>query len=82
MIKSSVERLSDVIGFEIGTSDDVTQIKLINGFCEGLANSCTSKQDLDTQLCYIAKGLNNKSEAVLSALVEFVKIKNEESVFK
>ena len=76
MIKSSVEKLADTIGFEIGTSDDVTQAKLINGLCKGLANSIPQKHDLDMQLCYITDKLDEKSERVLVELVEFIKLKN------
>ena len=54
MIKSSIEKLADTIGFEIGTSDDVTQALLINGLCKGINNSIHQRRDLDMQLCYIA----------------------------
>jgi hypothetical protein len=77
MIKSSIEKLSETIGFEIGTSDDVTQANLLNGFCKGLANSITQKSDLDLQLCYISDKLDEKSAKVLIGLVEFIKLKNE-----
>ena len=65
MIKSSIEKLADTIGFEIGTSDDVTQAKLINGMCKGLSNSIPQKSDLDMQLCYITDKLDKKTEKVL-----------------
>ena len=77
MIKNSIQKLSETIGFEIGTSDDVTQAKLINAFCKGLNNSILQKSDLDMQLCYIADKLDEKSEKVLFALVEFIKLKNQ-----
>ena len=77
MIKSSIEKLADTIGFEIGTSDDVTQALLINGLCKGLNNSIPQKNDLDTQLCYIADKLDEKTEKVLIGLVDFIKVKNE-----
>ena len=77
MIKSSIEKLSETIGFEIGTSDDVTQANLLNGFCKGLANSIVQKSDLDMQLCYISDKLDDKSAKVLISLVEFIKLKNE-----
>ena len=72
MIKSSIEKLADTIGFEIGTSDDVTQAKLINGLCKGLNNSIPQKSDLDMQLCYIADKLDEKTEKILVGLVEFI----------
>lgn len=77
MIKSSIEKLADVVGFEIGTSDDVTQAKLINGLCKGLSNSIPQNGDLSLQLCYIADKLEEKTEKVLVELVEFIKLKNE-----
>lgn len=77
MIKNSIEKLADTIGYEIGTSDDVTQAKLINGFCKGLNNSILQKSDLDMQLCYIADKLDEKTEFILVGLVEFIKIKNK-----
>ena len=77
MLKSSIEKLSETIGFEIGTSDDVTQANLLNGFCKGLANSIIQKRDLDMQLCYIADKLDKESEKVLIELAEFIKLKNE-----
>ncbi len=77
MIKSSIEKLADTIGFEIGTSDDVTQALLINGLCKGINNSIHQRSDLDMQLCYIADKLDEKSERVLIGLVEFIKLKNE-----
>ena len=77
MLKSSIEKLSETIGFEIGTSDDVTQANLLNGFCKGLANSIIQKRDLDMQLCYIADKLDKESAKVLIGLAEFIKWKNE-----
>lgn len=78
MIKSSIEKLSDTIGFEIGTSDDITQSKLINGFCKGLNNSILQEHDLNMQLCYIADKLDKESEKVLIKLGEFIKQKINE----
>ena len=77
MVKSSVEKLSDVIGYEIGTSDDETQAKLINGLCKGLVNSIPQNSDLDMQLCYIVEKLEPKSERVIERLYEFIKLKNQ-----
>jgi len=76
MIKSSVEKLSETIGFEIGMSDDVTQANLINGFCNGLANSMDSNK-LEMQLCYIANKLDLKSHKVLKELVAFIELKEK-----
>lgn len=76
MIKTSVEKLAFEIGFDIANSDDGTQSKLLNGFCKGLANSMDSNS-LQTQLCYIADKLDDKSEKILTELVEFINLKNK-----
>ena len=78
MIKSSIEKLSDVIGFEIGTSDDVIQSNLLNGFCKGISNSIMNESNLTLQLCYIADKLNKKSEDVILELAECIKAKRSE----
>lgn len=77
MIKSSIEKLAEEIGYDIGMSDDNTQSKLINGLCESLQNSMDGNK-LEMQLCYISKLLTKKSEKTLLALVEFIKLKNNE----
>jgi len=77
MIKTSIEKLADSIGFDIANSDDETQANLLNGFCKGLANSM-QKNDLNTQLCYIADKLDAKTSEVLKELVEFIKLKESE----
>ena len=77
MIKTSIEKLAETIGFEIGTSDDITQALLLNGLCKGINNSIPQKSDLDMQLCYISDKLDEKTEKVLTQLVEFIKLKNE-----
>jgi len=76
MIKNSIEELADAIGFDIGTSDNVTQAKLINGFCRGLTNSILQRSDLEMQLCYMADKLDDKAENILTTLVEFIRLKN------
>jgi hypothetical protein len=76
MIKSSIEKLSETIGFEIGASDDVTQANLINGLCKGLANSMDDHK-LDLQLCFIADKLDSKSSKVLKSLVAFIELKEK-----
>ena len=77
MIKSSIEKFAESIGFEIGMSDDVTQSMLINSFCKGLANSMDERK-LETQLCYIADKLDSKSHKVLKTLIEFIELKEKE----
>lgn len=76
MIKTSIERLSYDIGYDIGMSDDETQAKLLNGLCEALSNSM-GKNQLGTQLCYISSELTDKSVNVLKELVEYINLKND-----
>ena len=73
MIKTSIEKLAEEIGFDIGCSDDVTQAKLLNGFCKGIYNSMI-ESNRETQLCYIADKLDKKTTEVLKHLVEFIEI--------
>ena len=76
MIKSSIEKISESIGFDIGMSDDVTQANLINGFCRALSNSIIYHA-LDLQICYIVDKLDTKSCDVLRKMAEFIELKNE-----
>ena len=76
MIKTSVEKLANGIGFDIGCSDDVVQSDLLNGFCRGIANSMQNHH-IGTQLCYISDKLDSKACAVLVELAEFIKLKEK-----
>lgn len=75
MIKTSIEKLSESIGFDIGISDDQTQTNLINGFCKGLHNSM-NEEDLEMQICSIVNLLNKKSHKVLKLFAEFIELKD------
>ncbi len=74
MIKTSIEKLAKEMGLDIGCPEDVVQSDLLNGFCKGIANSM-QESNRETQLCYIADKLDKKSEKVLTALVEYIKLK-------
>lgn len=74
MIKTSIEKLAEEIGFDIAQSDNVTQANLLNGFCKGLANSM-DEHCLEMQLCYIVEELNTKTSNVLKRLVKFLESK-------
>ena len=76
MIKSSIEKISNDIGFDIGNSDDVTQANLLNGFCRALANSMNDHQ-LGMQLSCISDKLDAKSHKVIKELAEFIKLKEK-----
>lgn len=77
MIKTSIEKVAEEIGFDIANSDDITQGKLLNGFCSGLRDSMQDHA-LEMQLCYISRQLNPKSENVIKALAEFIELKNKD----
>lgn len=76
MIKTSIEKLAEEIGFDIGMSDDISQSNLLNGFCRGLANSM-NKEALSSQLAYIVDKLDDKSFYILKEINEYIKLKEE-----
>ena len=77
MIKTSIEKLAESIGFDIGNSDDVVQADLLNGFCKGLTNSMND-HSLEKQLCYLAERLTPKTEKVIRILLDFIELKHKE----
>ena len=77
MIKSSIEKLAEEIGFEIGTSDDVTQSQLLNSFFKGLRNRIRIDSDLDMQICYIVDKLDKNSKNMIKIFNEFIDIESE-----
>lgn len=78
MIRSTVSKMADPIGFEIGNSDDVTQADLMNGFCRGLKNSCVPILNYESQLSAIVERLDDKSMKVIKDICEFIIIKEGE----
>lgn len=78
MIKTSIEKLSEEIGFDIGNSDDVSQSNLINGLSRGLTNSM-GQDALNNQICYIVDKLTPNSCRIIKELYEFVILKEENS---
>ena len=74
MIKSSIEKLAEEIGFEIGTSDDVTQSQLLNSFFKGLRNRIRIDSNLDMQICYIVDKLDKNSKNMIKIFNEFIDI--------
>jgi K+-transporting ATPase c subunit len=77
MILTSIEKLANDIGFDIGASNDVVQADLLNGFAKGLHDSITQNNQREMQVCYIANKLNNKTAKVLKMIVEFIEIKED-----
>ena len=77
MIKTSIEKLANGIGFDIALSNDETQADLLNGFFEGLANSMQD-ENKQTQLCYIADKLTPKTMKTIGDLMAFIELKEKE----
>ena len=77
MIKDIIERMADDIGFDIGNSDDVTQAKLLNGFCRGLFNSMDDRR-LESQICYITEKLEPKTKKIMKDIVGFIELDERE----
>lgn len=76
MFKTSIEKLAESIGFNIGNSDDCVQSDLINGFSKGLCNSM-DKHQLEKQICYIVDKLDHNNVKVIKEMYEFIELKEE-----
>ncbi len=77
MIKTSIEKMAEPIGFDIGASDDVTQGNLINGFCRGFLNSIPDNHRRDLQVCYLVDKLTPESHKLIKELAEGVMFKEQ-----
>jgi len=76
-IKSSIEKVAEDIGYDIGMSDDETQAKLLNGFARALMNRLTDN-DRNTQICYFVDKLEKRNNFVFEAIAEFIKLRDAE----
>jgi hypothetical protein len=70
MIKTSIEKIAEDIGFDIGNSDDITQANLLNGLGRGLTKGCGGR--LDMQLCYIHEHLSKEAKIIIRDLGYFI----------
>lgn len=70
MIKSSIEKVAKDIGFDIGMSDDKVQQDLLNGL--GEAFSKYSERDFHMQLCYVSKGLDDRTKVLIKTLSDYL----------
>ena len=77
MIKTSIEKLAESIGYDIGASDDQTQANLLNGFAKALHNSMPDNNNVGKQICYIVDKFDSKTDAVFLEIAEFIKCKNQ-----
>lgn len=74
MIKTSIELISETIGFDIANSDDHVQANLFNGLGRGFKTY--SEHNFHNQLCYVSQKLNKDAEKFILELAEYVKLKN------
>ena len=77
MVRTSIEKLANDIGFDIGNSDDIVQSDLLNGFCRALSNSM-QKDKRNMQICYIVDKLENESFEIILEIAEFINLKKQE----
>jgi hypothetical protein len=70
MIKSSIEKLAESIGFDYAFSDNCVQADLINGLCRGLSGFDRDK--METQLYYIVRELDDPSKDILLQVADFI----------
>lgn len=76
MIKTSIEKMSRDIGFDIGNSDDQVQADLLNGFADALCK--LQKRDTEMQCCYIHDKLTTNAKNIISTLHDFTLLENKE----
>jgi hypothetical protein len=75
MIKTSIEKLAESIGFDIANSDDQVQADLLNGFARGLKT--LNEDSLSMQLCYMSDKFSKDTDKLILGLAEFIKLKNK-----
>jgi len=75
MIKTSIEKLSEPIGFDIANSDDNVQSDLLNGLGRGF--KMYQERDFELQLSYLSQKLNKDAEKLILGLAEFINLKNK-----
>ena len=73
MIKSSIEKLADGIGFDIGMSDNETQAKLLNGFGRAMATSL-NRRDYEMQVWYMFDNLDAKAIKLIKSIYGFIEL--------
>lgn len=71
MIKTSIENLSEPIGFDIANSDDIVQSNLLNGLGRGF--STYNQDQLDMQMCYVAHKLTPQAKKFIEKLYDFIR---------
>lgn len=74
---TSIERLANAIGQDIGASNSKTQADLFNGFANMYENSMHSKTDRELQAAYIAADLTPAAKRVLLVLSDMANYKED-----
>ena len=72
-IISSIEKMANDIGYDIGMSSDVVQSDLLNGFCKAIHDSMR-EYNRGGQICYIVKKLDDKSKIILREIVGYIDV--------
>lgn len=76
MILTSIEKLANSIGFNIGNSNNVVQSDLLNGLAQGLGSGIDN-QKLELQYSYIENGLTEEAKNIIKELSEFIKLSDD-----
>ena len=72
MIKTSIEKLAEEIGFDIGASDDISQSNLINGFCRAYHDSMPDTHKRNMQTVYVVDKLTPTSIKIIKEIAGFI----------
>jgi hypothetical protein len=75
MIKTSIEKLAESIGFDIAHSDDHVQADLLNGLSKGFKT--VNEHSLSMQLSYMSNRFSKDTDNLILELAEFIKLKNK-----
>lgn len=70
-VKTSIELISEQIGFDIAMSDDRVQADLLNGLGRGFATY--NSQGKDLQISYLVQHLSPQVKELIKQLNEFIK---------
>jgi len=65
MIKTSIEKMAKLIGFDIGCSNNEVQADLLNGFFDAMKKTIPKEYDRSLQICYIFEHLSETSKKMI-----------------
>jgi phosphopantetheine adenylyltransferase len=73
MIKTSIEKISEDIGFDIANSDDTVQSNLINGFSRGFKTY--NDHQYNMQLAYMTDKFTSDTDKLILDMSEYIKLR-------